>query len=118
MSSTLQSSTFQVQEDIPWTNVAPGIQRQVFGYDQSIMLVKVKFEKGAVGDVHEHPHVQVSYVECGEFEVTIGVDKKVVKTGDGFYVPPDTLHGCVCLEAGILIDVFNPHRADFLPDSA
>jgi len=116
MSITLQSSAFQVQEDIPWTTVAPGIQRQVYGYDQSIMLVKVKFEKGAVGAVHDHPHVQVSYVESGEFAVTIGDEKKVVKAGDGFYVAPGTLHGCECLEAGVLIDVFSPHRTDFLLD--
>jgi hypothetical protein len=29
-------------------------------------------------------------------------------------VAPDELHGCVCLEEGVLIDVFSPHRADFL----
>ena len=117
MHTTHQSSAFQMQEDLPWTTVAPGVQRQVYGYDQNIMLVKVKFEKGAVGAVHEHPHVQVSYVEAGEFEVTIDAEKKVVKAGDGFYVPPGTLHGCMCLEAGVLIDVFSPHRADFLLDS-
>lgn len=116
MHITHQNSAFQIQKDIPWKAVAPGIQRQVYGYDQTIMLVKVKFEKGAVGAVHEHPHVQVSYVESGEFEVTIGEEKKVVKASDGFYVPPDTLHGCICLKAGVLVDVFSPHRADFLLD--
>ena len=29
-------------------------------------------------------------------------------------VAPNKPHGCVCLEAGVLIDTFTPMRADFL----
>ena len=46
--------------------------------------------------------------------VTIGDKKKVLEAGDGYYVAPDELHGCICLEEGVLIDVFSPIRADFL----
>lgn len=45
---------------------------------------------------------------------TIGDKKQVLEAGDGYYVAPDELHGCVCLEEGILIDTFSPVRADFL----
>lgn len=114
MNTSLQSGIFQVNEEIPWEVAAPGIKRQVCGYNEKIMLVKARFEKGAVGTLHEHPHSQVSYVESGLFELTIGNEKKVLKTGDGFYVPPHVMHGCICLEAGDLIDVFSPYREDFL----
>lgn len=114
MNNEFKSQHFQHGTDLPWEYASAGIQRQVYGYDDRVMLVKVKFEKDAVGDVHQHPHTQVSYVESGVFELTIGEEKQVLKTGDGFYVPPNTLHGSVCLEAGILIDVFSPHREDFL----
>ena len=114
MSTTLQSNIFQINEQVPWEDAAPGITRQVYGYDDRVMLVKVKFEKGAVGSVHQHMHTQVTYVESGAFEMTIGDEKKQVKKGDGFYVPPNVLHGCLCLEPGVLIDVFSPHREDFL----
>jgi len=114
MSKILKSNKFQKNDEIKWEYASPGIERQVFGYDDRVMLVKVKFEKGAVGSIHEHPHTQVSYVESGVFELTIGGEKQLLKTGDGFYVPPNTLHGSVCLEAGVLIDVFSPHREDFL----
>ncbi|MGY0035594.1 hypothetical protein [Pedobacter sp. NJ-S-72] len=46
--------------------------------------------------------------------MSIGEEKKILKKGDGFYAPPHEMHGCVCLEEGILIDVFSPHREDFL----
>lgn len=110
----LKNAAFQVEKDIPWQDLGNGVERQVYGYDDHIMLVKVKFREGAVGTLHSHPHVQVSYVESGAFELTIGEEKKVLKKGDGYYVAPDIVHGCVCLEAGVLIDVFSPLREDFL----
>lgn len=109
-----RSGLWQVNDETPWKDLGDGIQRQVFGYDDRVMLVKVKFEKGAVGTLHEHHHTQVSYVESGVFEMTIAEEMKVLKTGDGFYVPPGAVHGTVCLEPGVLIDVFSPHREDFL----
>ena len=78
------------------------------------MLVKVKFEKGAVGTPHEHFHSQSTYVASGVFEFRVGDETVIVKAGDGIYMEPDIIHGAVCLEAGILIDTFSPMRADFL----
>lgn len=97
-----------------WENPGPGIKRQIMGYDGQLMMVKVVFEEGAVGTMHEHYHSQATYVASGKFELTIGDEKRILEAGDGYYVAPDELHGCVCLEAGILIDTFSPMRADFL----
>jgi quercetin dioxygenase-like cupin family protein len=110
----MQSEGFQFENETGWENAAPGIKRQVYGYDDKIMLVKVKFEKDAVGTLHGHHHSQVTYVNNGVFEITIGNEKKIIREGDGYYVPPHVLHGCVCLEPGMLIDVFSPLREDFL----
>ena len=88
--------------------------RQIMAYDEHLMMVKVKFNQGAIGTLHQHPHTQSTYVASGCFEVTIGEEKKVLRAGDGYYVAPNLPHGCVCLEAGILIDTFTPMREDFL----
>lgn len=84
------------------------------GYDGQLMLVKVKFEAGAIGYQHEHYHSQASYVVSGKFEVSISGEKKILEAGDGFYIEPDALHGAVCLEAGVLIDTFSPMRETFI----
>ncbi len=109
-----RSDIYQIESEIEWQNPAPGIQRQIMAYDGQLMMVKVKFEKGAVGTPHTHYHSQATYVASGRFELEIGGQKKILSAGDGYYVEPDELHGCVCLEAGILIDTFSPMRADFL----
>ena len=110
----LQSSLYQIENEIQWEDLGNGIQRQIYGYDDKIMMVKVKFEKSAVGQLHEHHHTQVTYVESGVFEMTIGDEKKTIKTGDGYFVPPHSVHGIVCLEPGMLVDVFAPLREEFL----
>ena len=94
--------------------VAPGIRRQVLGYGPDLMVCRVEFEIGAVGDAHRHMHSQVSYVESGRFRVHIAGTPSVLTRGDSFYVGPEVDHGAECLEAGVLIDTFSPHRADFI----
>jgi quercetin dioxygenase-like cupin family protein len=64
--------------------------------------------------MHKHPHLQISYIASGAFETTIGDDTKILKEGDVYFVPSDVMHGVVCLEDGILVDVFNPMREDFV----
>ncbi|RKR80763.1 quercetin dioxygenase-like cupin family protein [Mucilaginibacter gracilis] len=109
-----QSGLFQIANEIKWETPAEKVKRQVFGYDDKIMLVKAKFETGGIGTLHQHPHSQVTYVESGVFEMQIGDEKRIIKQGDGYYVPPEVIHGCVCIEAGLLIDVFSPLREDFI----
>jgi len=36
--------------------------------------------------------------------------------GDTMLKMNDVVHGCVCLEDGILLDIFNPYRKDFVKD--
>lgn len=110
----LQGTLFQIDSETPWDDLGNGVQRKIFGYDEQIMLVKAKFNEGAVGTLHEHYHSQVTYVESGVFEMTIGELKKIIRKGDGYYIPPHEIHGCICLEPGTLIDIFSPHREDFL----
>lgn len=110
----MQSDLFQIENEMPWEDLGNGIQRQVYGYDDRIMLVKAKFKKGAIGTLHQHHHTQVTYVDSGSFEMSIGEEKRIIRKGDGYYVPPNVIHGCVCLEPGILVDAFTPHREEFL----
>lgn len=109
-----RSETYQIASDIQWEDAGEGIVRQIMAYDENLMMVKVKFNQGAVGAIHQHPHTQGTYVASGCFEVTIGDEKKILKAGDGYYVASNQPHGCVCLEAGLLIDTFTPMREDFL----
>ncbi len=99
---------------IEWQIMAPGVKRKILSYDKNLMMVRVEFDKGGIGSLHQHYHIQMTNIEKGVFEVEISGVKKVLKAGDVFYVPSNLIHGVVCLEEGVLIDVFNPMREDFI----
>ena len=68
-----QSKVFVLENETLWENVGNGIDRQILGYDGQLMLVKVRFKKGAIGSMHEHFHSQSTMVVSGIFEFTVGV---------------------------------------------
>jgi len=114
MEKILSSKMFIENDKLEWEDVGKGVQRKILGYDEQIMLVIAKFKKDGIGYVHQHPHRQVTYVAKGKFEVQINDEKKILQEGDCYYIPPDIKHGAVCIEDGLLVDVFNPHREDFI----
>ncbi|MDP2037520.1 MAG: cupin domain-containing protein [Ignavibacteria bacterium] len=97
-----------------WETIGDGVRRKIMGYNNDLMLVLVDFKKGAVGYAHKHYHSQVSYLVSGSFEVTIGAEKKIQKAGDVFFIDSNVNHGVLALEDSSLVDVFSPHREDFL----
>jgi quercetin dioxygenase-like cupin family protein len=114
MGTTETVKVFIENKEIPWEEVGNGIRRKIMSYDDNLMLVIVEFQKGGIGTIHQHYHSQITHVHSGKFEVEINGQKKVLSTGDVFYAPPNVPHGAVCLDAGILIDVFSPMREDFI----
>ncbi len=92
----------------------PGVIRQVLSHAPDLMVVSFKFEDGASGKLHNHPHVQSTYVKSGAFTFTIDETEFAVKEGDSFVIPSNAVHGCTCTAAGELIDTFTPRRDDFL----
>lgn len=91
-----------------------GMERRVLAFCDELMAVENTFKKGMEGALHSHPHTQITYVVEGVFEFTIGDVTKTVRKGDSMLKQDSVVHGCVCVEDGILLDIFNPLREDFL----
>lgn len=99
----------------PVIEADPGITRQVLADHPDLMVVAFRFQiKGAEGKLHNHHHVQSTYVESGKFRFSVNGEEIEVGPGDSFVVSSNAVHGCVCLEPGTLVDSFTPRRDDFL----
>lgn len=99
----------------PIVPTGENVTRQVLSDHPDLMVVAFSFGKeGAIGALHDHPHVQSTYVESGRFRFTLGDEEREVGPGDSFVVPSGMTHGCVCLKPGKLVDCFTPRRDDFL----
>ena len=105
---------FTFNQDVTATDCEPGVSRKILSYSDDLMMVEVTFEKGSKGNLHAHEHLQISYVAKGSFEFTIGESTRIVTQSDSVYIPSGVIHGVAALEDGILVDVFNPMREDFL----
>ncbi|MCD6435916.1 MAG: cupin domain-containing protein [Clostridiales bacterium] len=95
-------------------DLTKGILSSIMGNGGNLMIVENVFVKGAVADMHAHPHEQAGYVVKGKFKFTIGDEVQIIEKGESFYIKPNVIHGCVALEDGIIIDAFSPIREDFV----
>lgn len=110
-------SPFFMGDEKEWQDLGGGVGRKVMVWNDDLMAVAVRFAKGAVGTPHAHDiHTQIGYIAAGSFEVTAGAEKRVLKAGDAYFAEKNVLHGAVALEENsIIVDIFTPKRADFLP---
>ena len=93
--------------------LAPGVDIKSLTGEKMSMVI---FHIAAGADVpeHSHPHEQMGTVLKGSLELTIGDEKKVVRPGDAWCVPPDVVHRGRCLdEAAEVLEFFSPPREDY-----
>lgn len=114
MKTAEKYANWNFNSDIELQKCGEGVERKILAYCDEMMAVENHFQKGAIGALHHHPHTQITYVVSGAFEFEIDGVKKVVRAGDALLKQNDIVHGCVCLEEGILLDVFNPMRDEFV----
>ncbi|MBA4788803.1 MAG: cupin domain-containing protein [Rhizobiales bacterium] len=108
---------FGFADTIAVEKITPNVDRQILTYNDEIMLVRVVCtEAGPCGVFHDHPHVQITSVESGVFDITVDGKSARLKAGDSFYVPSGLWHGSICIEPGVLVDVFTPMRKEFVAD--
>ena len=111
---TEKNQVWVPNETIELNKCGEGVQRKILAYTDELMCVENHFEKGGTGVLHSHPHTQITYVVSGAFEFEIAGEKRVVRAGDTMLKKDGVVHGCVCLEEGILLDIFTPMRDEFV----
>lgn len=100
--------------EVEWYEKPGDTTRKILVYEQQILMMRNAFTKGLSGPLHNHPHVQASYIVSGRFEITIDSVTQVMGPGDSFLIQSNLMHAAKCLEAGEIIEVFTPVREDFI----
>jgi quercetin dioxygenase-like cupin family protein len=103
-------SYLNVEKDVPSLPVEPGIAvRPVLGKRLNISFIS--FKPRAVAPVHQHREEQIGTVLEGSLEFELAGEKRILRRGDVYVIPPDVPHGAVTHEEGcITLDVFSPPR--------
>ena len=103
-------SYLNLERDAPSLPVEPGIVvRPVLGERMNISFVY--FEPQTVAPVHQHREEQIGTVLEGSLEFELAGEKRILRRGDVYVIPPDVPHGAVTSEEScITLDVFSPPR--------
>ena len=115
---TKQDQRWVFHGDTQPQQAGEGVVRRVLAYSGQLMCVENTFAAGAVGALHSHPHTQITYVLSGVFAFTIDGETRTVRQGDTLLKEDGVEHGCTCLEAGALLDIFAPMRDEFVSPKA
>ena len=91
-------NAFSLNSDVGKQDLGGGVSRKILNYGGNLMMVEVTMQKGGQGEVHTHPHEQISYIAAGSFEFTVGDEKQTVHKGDSLYVASNVPHGTLSLE--------------------
>jgi quercetin dioxygenase-like cupin family protein len=89
----------------------PGLERRAFDA-VGATVNEYRFQPGARFPVHAHPQEQITLVEEGEVEMTIGDEVEVLAAGDWSVVGPDVPHGIRARDGGArIVAIVVPRRA-------
>ena len=86
----------------------------ILGIVLMIIIPLPPFALDILLSMHCHPHTQVTYIVSGRYRFTIGDETREVGPGDTLLKQDGVMHGCVCLEGGVMLDFFTPMREDFV----
>lgn len=94
-----------------------GVALDSLAVGEKSMVTKMNYVKGNFATLHTHPHEQCGYVISGEYRLIVEGDERidvVMHPGDTYAIPGNTPHSFEVIEGGEVIDVFTPHREDYL----
>lgn len=106
-----------VKKDDALKRVFKGVNLDSLAVGEKSMVTKMNYVKGNYATMHRHPHEQCGYVISGRHHLIVECEPKVdviLTAGDSYAIPGNILHSFEVLESGEVVDVFTPHREDYL----
>ena len=94
-----------------------GVSLDSLAVGEKSMVTKMNYVKGNYADTHQHPHEQCGYVVSGQYRLIVATQPAIdviLTPGDTYAIPGNIPHSFEVIEGGEVIDVFTPHRADYL----
>ena len=107
---------FVTIKDLPELEITKGIRAHAVTTD-TISVLHVTLDDGAILPEHSHYHEQVVNVIDGELELTVSGETYILKPGNVMVLEPNIIHSGRALTACKVIDIFHPVRKDFAGSS-
>ncbi|MBI4233715.1 MAG: 2-dehydropantoate 2-reductase [Chloroflexi bacterium] len=94
--------------------LAPGVTTRL-AWGERIMLSVVELSPGSAVARHTHPHEQAGMVLEGELEMEIGAERRALRPGEMYIIPPNIAHAVPRVSGSAkVLDLFSPPREDYM----
>ncbi|MCR5089463.1 MAG: cupin domain-containing protein [Oscillospiraceae bacterium] len=113
----MYSKLFPAEEQLLNIQDEKGFRSRILAYTPEIMMMEWQFfNDGHVIPLHDHYHVQMSYIIKGSATVILADGtEKLCRAGDAVAFAPNEAHSVITAEPDtVIMDVFNPVRLDHL----
>lgn len=97
-----------------YSEVIKGIELKTISYGKNTLMTEVYLKKGSVLPEHAHPHEQTGYLVKGSIRLEMNGSAKIMKPGDSWNIPGNTVHKAETLEDSVAIEIFSPLREDYM----
>jgi quercetin dioxygenase-like cupin family protein len=99
-------------EELPVDEPYPGVTRRIFSSDKATFM-NYRFEPRARFPRHTHPQEQVTLVQSGTIEMSLGDRVQSLTAGEYSIAPPDVEHGIQAGDGGAsIVAVVVPRREE------
>ena len=103
-------------KDLPELEIANGIRAYAVTAD-TITVLHVRIEEGALLPEHSHYNEQVVNVIEGKLELTVEGKNYNLMPGNVMVLEPNVIHSGRAVKACKVVDIFHPVRKDFAGSS-
>lgn len=99
-------------DSLPMQYIAPGFNCKLIHTGTNTVNV-ITVTAGSTVELHQHPHLQLSLVLAGSFNMTVGEQTQILHSGQYCLIPGGIYHGGTAITDCKLIDLFSPERKDY-----
>lgn len=106
-----------VRKEEALKKIFKGVSLDSLAVGEKSMVTKMNYAKGNFAAMHQHPHEQCGYVVSGQYRLKIECADNIdviLNPGDSYAIPGNTPHSFEVITGGEVVDVFTPHREDYL----
>jgi quercetin dioxygenase-like cupin family protein len=100
----------------PYHEILEGVRLRALAHGNATQMVEFLLEADRALPLHDHPYEQTGYLIRGAMELQIGDDYYQVGPGDSWTIPSGVPHAARVSEETLVIELFSPVRADYLPE--
>jgi quercetin dioxygenase-like cupin family protein len=100
---------------VEYRELLAGVQLQTLVHGEKTLMGRFTLAKDAIIPPHRHPHEQTGIMISGKMLFTVDNKENEVEAGDSWCIPGGSEHSVVVLEDSVVVEVFSPYRADYLP---